>query len=117
MLLLQINLQGSTGPGSSAGGPMLGLLFPLNMESLPNQSLLVMAMQDGYYQGLFHPKGDVFYILNAADFSDSSVSLVPPGNPDYPIYGWMQFVSPQPVFLQSESLESWDRNYIPRRVL
>lgn len=106
-----------SGSGSAGSGNMLGLLFPLNLELPPAQNLLVQATADGYYHGLFHPKDDIFYISNITDFSDSSVSLVPVGNPDYPVYGWMRMVAGTQEFDQAESLQSWPRNYIKRTVL
>lgn len=108
---------GGGGGGVAGSGNMLGLLFPLNLELPPAQNILVQATADGYYHGLFHPKDDIFYIENITDFSDSSVSLVPVGNPDYPVYGWMRQVAGTQEFDQAESLQSWPRNYIKRTVL
>lgn len=52
----------------------------------------VQAVQRGQYSGIFRDVGDVFDIDNAGDLSDSTVSQVPVGNPDYPLYGWMLVV-------------------------
>lgn len=59
----------------------------------------VQAAQRGFYAGIFRNVGDVFDIALAGDFSDSTVSQVPVGNPDYPLYGWMtQVPSTTPLF-------------------
>lgn len=52
----------------------------------------VKAVQRGQYQGIFRDVGDVFDIANSSDLSDATVSQVPVGNPDYPLYGWMLVV-------------------------
>lgn len=52
----------------------------------------VKAVQRGQYAGIFRDVGDVFDIANSTDLSDSTVSQVPPGNPDYPLFGWMLVV-------------------------
>lgn len=49
----------------------------------------VQAVSRGYYNGAWRDPGDVFDLLNPADYSSSTVSLVPVGNPLYPLYGWM----------------------------
>lgn len=49
----------------------------------------VQAVATGFYQEIFRNIGDVFDLAIAGDFSDSTVSMVPPGNPDFPLYGWM----------------------------
>lgn len=112
---------GGGGGGSSTPGNLLGLLFPLNLDAIPPQppglQILVQAMQDGYYHGLFHPKGDQFYIFNVAEFSDAAQSIVPVGNPVYPVYGWMMKVVGAQEFDQAQSLQSWPRNYIKRTVI
>jgi hypothetical protein len=54
----------------------------------------VQAVRSGQYGEIWRDVGDVFDIQNAADFSDSTVSQVPVGNPDYPLYGWMLKVPP-----------------------
>ena len=53
----------------------------------------VKAIQRGQYGGILRDVGDVFDIVNASDLSDATVSQVPVGNPDYPLYGWMLVVS------------------------
>lgn len=57
--------------------------------SLIPGSLRVRAVTPGHYNGSYRDIGDVFDLLNANDFSDSTASMVPPGNPDYPLFGWM----------------------------
>jgi hypothetical protein len=52
----------------------------------------VQAVSPGQYAEIFRDVGDVFDIQHASDLSDSTVSLVPPGNPNYPLYGWMKVV-------------------------
>lgn len=52
----------------------------------------VKAVQRGQYAGIFRDVGDIFDIANSSDLSDSTVSQVPVGNPDYPLYGWMLIV-------------------------
>lgn len=52
----------------------------------------VQAVQRGQYAKIFRDVGDVFDIAVAGDLSDSTVSQVPVGNPDYPLYGWMLVV-------------------------
>lgn len=52
----------------------------------------VKAVQRGQYAKVFRDVGDVFDIVNSSDLSDSTVSQVPVGNPDYPLYGWMLVV-------------------------
>jgi hypothetical protein len=61
----------------------------------------VQAVSPGFYGGNYYNIGDVFDIQNAADFQSSAVSTVPPGNPLYPLYGWMKQVPP------TTALYSW----------
>jgi hypothetical protein len=49
----------------------------------------VQGTRRGYYAGLLRDVADVFDIYLAGDFSNSAVSLVPVGNADYPLFGWM----------------------------
>jgi hypothetical protein len=65
----------------------------------------VQAVQRGQYGGVFRDKGDVFDITNASDLSDSTVSQVPVGNPDYPLFGWM-LVVPNATPLYSYALSN-----------
>lgn len=59
----------------------------------------VQATQAGFYRGDYKDTGDVFDLYSAQDLSDSTVSQVPVGDPDYPIYGWMKVVpSSTPLF-------------------
>lgn len=52
----------------------------------------VQAVVAGDYNGIWRDIGDVFDIVLLADLSNSTVSIVPVGNPDYPLYGWMKQV-------------------------
>jgi hypothetical protein len=66
-------------------------------------SIRVQAVAPGFYGRSFRNVGDVFDITPEA-FSDSTVSLVPIGNPDYPLYGWMlQVASTTPLSTYSLS--------------
>jgi hypothetical protein len=59
----------------------------------------VQAVARGWYNGIFRDVGDVFDIYSVNDFSPSNVSIVPPGNPNYPLYGWMlQVPSTTPLY-------------------
>lgn len=53
----------------------------------------VQAVVAGFYRGDYKDIGDVFDLANTGDLSDSTVSQVPVGNPDYPVYGWMLVVA------------------------
>lgn len=53
----------------------------------------VQATAPGFYNGRFRNIGDVFDLNSPSDLSDSTVSLVPVGNPLYPLYGWMKQVA------------------------
>lgn len=55
----------------------------------------VQAVAPGFYRGVFRNIGDVFDIYLPQDLSDSTVSSVPVGDPDYPLYGWMLKVGAQ----------------------
>lgn len=77
----------------------------------------VQAAIAGSYGGVFCTEGDVFDI-NAADFSDSTVSFVPVGNPDYPLFGWMTVVPPTtPLFSWAASGLSSPVTVPPRRLV
>jgi hypothetical protein len=59
----------------------------------------VQAVAPGQYGGQYRNIGDVFDIANAGDFQSSTVSIVPPGNPAYPLFGWMlQVANNAPLF-------------------
>lgn len=51
-------------------------------------TIRVKAVTSGSYGGTYRDVDDVFDI-DSAFYSDSTVSFVPVGNPDYPLYGWM----------------------------
>lgn len=63
----------------------------------------VQAVAAGFYKGQMRAIGDVFDLLSPSDLSDSTVSQVPIGNPDYPLYGWMLQV-PATATLVNQSL-------------
>lgn len=59
----------------------------------------VRAVAAGYLLGDWKDIGDVFDITDTSQFSDSTQSQVPLGNPDYPVLGWMLIVpSTTPLF-------------------
>jgi hypothetical protein len=77
----------------------------------------VQAVAAGFYLGDYKDVGDVFDLLNTADLSSSTVSQVPVGNPDYPLYGWMLVVSSTyPLFSWASSGLSSPRQ-APRRTV
>jgi len=49
----------------------------------------VQAATPGFYRGDYKDVGDVFDVITAAEFQSSAVSIVPVGNPVYPLFGWM----------------------------
>lgn len=78
----------------------------------------MQAVAAGFFGNDYKDIGDVFDIVNPADFSDSTVSQVPPGNPDYPVYGWMLPVSSTtPLFSWASTGNSTPRNSPRRTVL
>lgn len=77
----------------------------------------VQAKAAGSYNKIYRDVGDVFDLLNTGDLSDSTVSYVPVGNPDYPVYGWMTVVSATtPLFSWASSGLSSPR-LSPRRTV
>lgn len=71
----------------------------------------VQAVAAGQYLGDYKDIGDVFDLANSADLSDSTVSYVPVGNPDYPVFGWMVVVpSTTPLFSWASTGLSSPRN-------
>lgn len=77
----------------------------------------VQAVAAGFYNKDYKDIGDVFDLLNVGDLSDSTVSYVPVGNPDYPVFGWMLVVpSATPLFSWAASGLSSPRQ-APRRVV
>lgn len=48
----------------------------------------VKAVTGGFALRIWRDIGDVFDI-DSSLYSDSTVSFVPPGNPAYPLFGWM----------------------------
>lgn len=71
--------------------------------SLIPGSLRVQAVAAGFYNGIYRYVGDVFDLLSANDYSDSTAVINPPTDPDYPLYGWMLSV-PQNTPLYSYAL-------------
>lgn len=51
-------------------------------------TIRVKAVTAGFALKIWRDVGDVFDI-DSTLYSDSTVSYVPVGNPDYPLYGWM----------------------------
>lgn len=51
-------------------------------------TIRVQATAAGFALKIWRDVGDVFDI-DSSLFSDSTVSYVPVGNADYPLYGWM----------------------------
>lgn len=77
----------------------------------------VKAVIAGFYKGDYRDIGDVFDLANTGDLSDSTVSQVPIGNPDYPVFGWMLVVpSSTPLFSWAASGNSSPRSS-PRRTV
>lgn len=63
----------------------------------------VQAVSSGYYANVYRTPGDVFDILNAADFSDSSIDYQPPSSATTG-FGWMTKVSNDtPLFTWQEA--------------
>lgn len=61
--------------------------------SLIPGSLRVKAVVAGFYNGIFRDPGDIFDLLSANDYSDSTATINPPTDPDYPLFGWMLSVA------------------------
>lgn len=51
-------------------------------------TIRVQAITAGFALSLWRDVGDVFDI-DSSLYSDSTISYVPVGNPDYPLFGWM----------------------------
>jgi hypothetical protein len=80
-------------------------------------TIRVQSVAAGFYRGDYKDIGDVFDLANGGDLSDSTVSYVPVGNPDYPVYGWMLVVpSTTPLFSWAASGNSSPRQS-PRRTV
>ena len=78
----------------------------------------VQATTPGFYLRQYRDIGDVFDLTTPADLSDSTVSFVPVGNPDYPLYGWMLVVpGTTPLFTWANSGLSSPRNSVRRWAL
>lgn len=83
----------------------------------PGTAIRVQATQACFYRGDYKDAGDVFDIFDPGDFSDSTQSQVPVGNPDYPLYGCMTIVpSTTPLFSWASSGLSSPRTS-PRRLV
>lgn len=80
-------------------------------------SARVQAVAAGFYLGIYRNIGDVFDLVNTADFSDSTASLVPPGNPDYPVYGWMLSVPASTPLFSFASTGLATQRLSPRRTV
>lgn len=82
-------------------------------------TIRVTAVAAGAYGGIYRDVGDVFDI-DSTRYSDSTVSFVPVGNPDYPLYGWMLQVpanTPLYSYALSNGGQSSVRNSVRRTVL
>lgn len=80
-------------------------------------TIRVQAVAAGFYKSDYKDIGDVFDILNSGELSDSTVSSVPVGNPDYPVFGWMLQVPPStPLFSWASTGNSSPRQS-PRRTV
>jgi hypothetical protein len=81
-----------------------------------NYLIRVQAVAAGFSGGLYRNIGDIFDV-DIGGFSDSTIATVPPGNPDYPLYGWMlQVPDATPLFSFAASGLSTPRN-APRRTI
>lgn len=61
-------------------------------------TIRVKAIAAGCALKIWRDIGDVFDI-DSSLYSDSTVSYVPAGNPDYPLYGWMlQVAASTPIY-------------------
>ena len=79
--------------------------------------MMVQAVAAGFYRGDYKDIGDVFGIFSPFEFSDSTQSIVPVGDPDYPVYGWMlQVAYSTPPFSWAAYGNSSPRN-APRRTV
>lgn len=79
----------------------------------------VQAVAAGDSGGVWRDVGDVFDI-DSTKFSDATVSYVPVGNPDYPLYGWMLQVpsnTPLVSYALSNGGQSTPRNSVRRTCL
>lgn len=99
MLLINANLQ-SAGVATQGKGNVLGLLFGLNLDAVPaSPGFRVQAVTAGYYGGEYYNAGDVFDIVQASDYSDSTQNYQVHGAEYAP--GWMLKAAP------STSLYQW----------
>jgi hypothetical protein len=80
-------------------------------------SLRVQAVAAGFYNGSYRNIGDVFDLLQVADFADSIASFVPAGNPDYPVYGWMLSVPATTPLFSFASTGLATQRLSPRRTV
>lgn len=79
----------------------------------------VQAKRAGTTANVWRDVGDVFDV-DSTQFSDSTVSYVPVGNPDYPLYGWMTQVpgtTPLYSYALSNGGMSSVRTHVRRTVL
>lgn len=75
----------------------------------PFTGFYVQAVSAGFYDGRFRTPGDIFLLLNGADFSDSTVDYQPPSSNTVG-YGWMARTTSQQVF---DWLQSNGSPYLP----
>lgn len=90
---LRIEPEADTVNRTAYYGLALGYPLPLVIPVAPvPPGFRVQAVQAGFYNEDYKDIGDVFDLITGNDFSDSTVSQVPVGDPDYPVYGWMKIV-------------------------
>lgn len=66
-------------------------------------TIRVRAVAAGDTGGAYRNIGDVFDI-DSTQFSDSTVSYVPAGNPAFPLFGWMvQVPSSTPLYSYAQA--------------
>ncbi|SRR6266478_8046846 len=111
LLPLVIDL-GAAVPGVGAGGNILGLLFPLNIDIAP--TMRVQATAIGDYGGILYGPGDVFDI-DSRSFSDSTIDYAAAGTGG-PFFGWMKQV-PNSTPLKHPDVPIYDSGPPPRRTV
>jgi len=86
-------------------------------QTTQTTTIRVKAVAAGFYQGDYRDIGDVFDIAQS-DYSPYNVSLVPVGNPDYPLYGWMmQVPSTTPLYDAASATGASSTRQAPRRTV
>ncbi len=86
-------------PQFDKNGYPLVFTQPLNYGAppVPNTGFRVTAVTAGWYNGIFRTPGDVFDLLHASDYSDSTQNYESGGGET--VFGWMLAVAPTtPLF-------------------